>query len=131
MYKKVEMYQEVEIKFNMHFTKPRGFFEIQMIFEQDVKYQLEHRNDYHWNETPMTVDKLETSYTNMHITVTTAIDAKYNEPDISRIVAERVKNMLAFGINSYEVMSIREEAEIYGTTPESSTKFCSRTIALL
>jgi hypothetical protein len=107
------MYQEIDIKLNVFFATPqiRNFTHI---LDNDIKFHLHSRNDYSFEPNPIEITELESSITNMHIRLTTSINAKYDKNLILKVINNKIKQLLPWGISKIEALSLREEAEIYG-----------------
>jgi len=106
------MYQEIDIKLNLIFSKPqvRGIADS---LDTEIKRSL-NEDFYADNPEPMWVKEIESSMNNVHIRIGTSVDARKNEPEISQYIINKIKKRLNFGVVSAEVLGLREEAEIYG-----------------
>jgi len=97
------MEQEIDIKLNVIFLQRQV---------RNLESELNTEIEFHLRS--MKITELESSINNMHIRITTSIDAKYDEPEISRIIGNKIKELLPWGVVKIETLAIREEAEIYG-----------------
>jgi len=105
-------YQEIDIKINVMFSQPqvrRMTYEL----DQEIKQAL-NREFNKITPEPMTVEELESSMQNAHIRICTSVDWTLNEPAISQYIINKVIRRLPMGVASVELISIIEEAEIYG-----------------
>ena len=97
------MEQEIDIKLNVIFLQ-RQVRESNSELNVEIEFHLR----------SMKIVELESSINNMHIRFTTSIDAKHDEPEISRIIGNKIKDLLPWGVLKIETLSLKEEAEIYG-----------------
>ena len=83
--------------------------------DAEIKRALTVDFDERYSPEPMTVKEIESAIQNVHLRITTSVDWTKNEPEISRYIMSKVREMLPMGVLTIELLSIREEAEIYGS----------------
>jgi len=107
------LYQEIDIKLNIIFLQPQLRLLVGRL-DSELKTQLEGRNGYLNQKEPLKVTEIESSINNAHVRLTTSVDARKCDEEITRHITYKVRQYLSMGVVDIEVMSFREEAEIYG-----------------
>jgi len=108
------MYQEIDIKINVLFSE-KQVRDTTARLDAEIKDSLNLEFDENTPE-PMWVKEIESAIQNAHIRLGTSVDARKNEPEISQYIINKVKKMLPMGVDKIELISLREEAEIYGNS---------------
>ena len=105
-------YQEIDIKLNVIFLQ-RQIRSGTSVLDAEIKEFLRRDFNPHTPE-PMEATEVESAMDNAHIRITTSVDWTMNEPQISQYIMNKVVKMFPWGVAKIELISIREEAEIYG-----------------
>ena len=107
------MYQEIDVKLNVRFSESQVRSQT-AILDAEIKSNIQKRNESLREVNPMEVTSIESSMTNTHIRITTSVDARLGKQGIIAQIRYRVRDLLPWGVVDIEVLSLREEAEIYG-----------------
>lgn len=116
------MYQEIDIKINVIFSQAQ-IRATAAHLDAEIKNALRVDFDAR-NPEPMEVVEMHSAIQNAHLRITTSVDARKNEPEISQYIMNKVIKKLPMGVAKIELMSLREEAEIYGNTNGVECKNC-------
>jgi hypothetical protein len=106
-------YQEIDIRLNVIFSQAQ-VRPTAAHLDAEIKRALTVDFDEKFRPEPMTVTEIESAIQNVHLRITTSVDWTKDEPEISRYIMSKVRVMLPMGVLKIELISIREEAEIYG-----------------
>lgn len=102
------MKQEIDIKINCIFLNKqirKGSEEL----EKELINCIENNNV----DEPIKVTEIETSMKNFHVRLTTSVNADKTKEQIGQYIIEKIKLKLPMWIVKGDVISLREEAEIY------------------
>ena len=106
-------YQEIDIRLNVIFSQAQVKPTTAQL-DAEIKQALTVGFDESFQTEPMVVTEIESAIQNVHLRITTSVDCTKDELEISRYIMNKVKEMLPMGVVKIELLSIREEAEIYG-----------------
>jgi hypothetical protein len=112
MNKEKVLYQEIEIVVKVVFEKVQSLYPKGRL-ENWIKEYLFIKYVPNFQEEPQSVEEVEATSEYAIIKISTNIDWRKNEPDISNYVIGRVKKKLPMKYKSIQLISIKEEAEIY------------------
>lgn len=105
-----KMHQEIDIQLNVIFSS-RQVRNTEAQLNLEIQRSL--NREFSETEHCMTVMGIESSMMNAHLRITASVDASLDSLDIIRNIRATVKERLSFGVAKIEVLSLREEAEIY------------------
>ena len=104
-------YQEIDIKINIIFLERQVRSSTAHL---DAELQRHLNRTFPETQEPMRVEEIESAINNAHIRITTSVDMSKDEFEIRCIISKKIRERLPMGIAMIEVLSLREEAEIYG-----------------
>lgn len=104
------MVQEVDIKLNIVFLQSQ-VRDSTLILDEELTKALEVENE----GQPIKVTEIISAIKNTHLRLTTGVDASKSKEEIAAEIKQRIKELLPMGTLLIEVLSLREEAEIYNT----------------
>jgi rRNA maturation protein Rpf1 len=105
------MHQEIDIKLNVIFLQKQ----IRDTNSQlNLEIQRSLNREFSETEHCMIVTEILSSMTNVHLRITASVNASLDSHGIISVIKMIVKERLKMGVSKIEVLSLREEAEIYG-----------------
>jgi hypothetical protein len=105
------MYQEIDIKLHIIFSSPQ-LRTCNHQLDLEIKQSL--LREFPLYQDPMTVTEVESSILDAYVRITTSVDATLCDGLISNHIINKVRRALRMGVSRFQLISLREEAEIYG-----------------
>jgi len=106
------LYQEILMEINVTFSEwqsnyPKGKLEKHIVERLHIEF-TPHEPE------PMDAEEVNATNEKAYIKIRAAVNWFKDEPDISNFLIKRVKKLLPMEVSSVELISLKEEAEIYG-----------------
>ena len=105
------MYQEIDIKLHILFSSPQLRT---MNSDLDLEIKQSILREFPLHQDPMTVTEVESSIQDAYVRITASVDIELCDGLIAQHIINKVRKALKMGVSRFKLISLREEAEIYG-----------------